>query len=61
MSTTQLAMDKLMRAQELMGEARQYEQNAGHEDRARAINILIVNTFAVATAVINTEAAEVSS
>lgn len=61
MSTTQLAMDKLMRARELMGEARQIEQEAGHEDRARAINNLIIGTFAVATVVINTEAPEVSS
>lgn len=56
MSTTQLAMDKLMRAQELMGEARTIEQRAGHEDRARAISVLMVGTSAVANVVINTEA-----
>lgn len=60
MSTTQLAMDKLMRAQELMGEAREIEAAAGHKDRAMAINNLILGTFAVATVVINTESAEVS-
>jgi len=60
-STTQLAMDKLLAAQELLGEAREIEQAAGHKDRAMAINNLIVGTFAVATVVINTEAPEVSS
>jgi hypothetical protein len=54
-STTQLAMDKLMQAQALLGEARQYEQNAGHEDRAKAISVLMVETSAVANVVINTE------
>jgi len=60
-STTELAMAKLMRAQELMGEARTIEQAAGHETRAVGINNLIIGTFAIATAVINTEAPEVSS
>ena len=55
MSTTQLAMAKLAQVQVLLGEARQYEQNAGHEDRAKAISVLMVETSAVANVVINTE------
>jgi len=54
-STTQLAMDKLRLAQVLLGEALVIEQRAGHEDRARAISVLMVNADAVANVVINTE------
>lgn len=55
MSTTQLAMDKLTQVQALLAEARTIEQRAGHEDRARAISVLMVETSAVANVVINTE------
>ena len=54
-------MNKLAEVQTLLGEARTIEQRAGHEDRARAISVLMVETSAVANVVINTESAEVSS